>query len=176
MFPSLHQYAAFDDLRLVLWYLYLVAAVMLPAHHVRPIVKYLRGGHGIGDACIRTEAIQCGWRVPALLFSIFVAPSLPLFLSIFLDLVGRIGRVLAMGVSERRWSARSSEPERRNPAPRASAFSPTGVVFGDTIPITRSHRFQHTRDISSDDSIQDNAMAVASGDRRADAATAAATH
>ena len=89
----------------VLWCLYLVAALMLPLHHVRPIALYLRGRSGIGDACIRTEILQCGWRLPALLFSVFVAPSLPLFLSIFLDLVGRIGRVLAMQASQRRWLA-----------------------------------------------------------------------
>lgn len=111
LFTSLHQHAGHAaDLRLVLWYLYLVAAVMLPVHHVGPILKYLRGRDGIGDACIRTEAIQCGWRVPALLFSIFVAPSLPLFLSIFLDLVGRIGRVLAMHFSQRRWTAGQVQP------------------------------------------------------------------
>ena len=89
----------------VLWLMYLLAAMMLPIYHVRPILKYLRGSSGIGDACVRTEVIQCGWRVPALLFSIFVVPSLPLFLSIFLDLVGRIGRVLSMHVSQRRWHA-----------------------------------------------------------------------
>ncbi len=89
----------------VLWSMYLLAAVMLPVSHVRPILRYLRGSSGIGDACVRTEAIQCMWRVPALMFSIFVAPSLPLFLSIFLDLMGRIGRVLAMRASQRRWHA-----------------------------------------------------------------------
>lgn len=87
----------------VLWYAYLVAAIMLPVYHVRPIVKYLRGNNGIGDACIRTEVIQSAWRVPALLFSIFVVPSLPLFLSISLDLVGRVGRILSMQISQRRW-------------------------------------------------------------------------
>lgn len=102
-----------------LWIAYLVAAVMLPLSHVRPIVRYRRGTRGIGDACIRTEAIQCLWRVPALMFSIFVAPSLPLFLSVFLDLLGRIGRVLAMRASQNRWLA----------ATRAAAMpcrSPTG--------------------------------------------------
>jgi|GEM_PF-2845953 len=94
----------------VLWCTYLVAAVVLPLCHVRPILRYLRGTSGIGDACIRTEAVQCLWRVPALMFSLFVAPSLPLFLSVFLDLLGRIGRVLAMGASQRRWQAARSSP------------------------------------------------------------------
>ena len=31
--------------------MYLVAAVTLPAHHLRPILKYLRGRGGIGNAC-----------------------------------------------------------------------------------------------------------------------------
>ncbi len=95
--------AQLSEFQAVLWCLYLLAAVMLPAYHLRPIFKYLRGSAGIGDACIRTEALQCLWRVPALLFSLFVVPSLPLFLSIFLDMLGRIGRVLAMHGSQRRW-------------------------------------------------------------------------
>jgi hypothetical protein len=99
--------------QVALWSLYLLAAVMLPIYHVRPILKYLRGNSGIGDACIRTEAIQCLWRVPALMFSLFVAPSLPLFLSIFLDMLGRIGRVLAMRNSERRWARSRSVAEQR---------------------------------------------------------------
>jgi hypothetical protein len=97
--------AHFSEFQTLLWSAYLLAAVMLPVYHLRPILKYLRGHNGIGDACIRTETIQCLWRVPALLFSVFVAPSLPLFLSIFLDMLGRIGRILAMHTSERRWRA-----------------------------------------------------------------------
>ena len=92
-----------SDVQLALWSFYLVAALVLPLYHVRPIVRYLRGTSGIGDACIRTECIQCLWRVPALLFSVFVLPSLPLFLSIFLDMLGRIGRIAAMRISHRRW-------------------------------------------------------------------------
>ena len=87
----------------VVWFAYLLAAVMLPLHHIRPVVKYLRGKSGIGDACLKTELLQCGWRLPALLFATVVAPSLPLFLSIFLDLIGRLARVMAMQVSKRRW-------------------------------------------------------------------------
>ena len=99
-----------------LWCMYLVAAVMLPIYHVKPIHKYLQGRNGIGDACIRTEIIQCGWRVPALMFSMLVAPSLPLFLSIFLDMVGRIGRIVAMQVSQRRWLAvQVGMPRRHHP-------------------------------------------------------------
>jgi len=93
------------DLRGAVWSLYLVAALVLPLYHLRPIVRYMRGSAGIGDACLRTEAIQCLWRVPALLFSVFVTPSLPLFLSIFLDLLGRLGRILAMHASALRWQA-----------------------------------------------------------------------
>ena len=89
-----------------LWVMYLVAAVVLPLYHVRPIVRYLRGNRGIGDACIHTEIIQCGWRLPALLFAVFVVPSLPLFLSIFLDMVGRAGRILAMHRAQRRFTER----------------------------------------------------------------------
>ena len=65
LFPSL-------DFRGALWSLYLVAALVLPLYHLRPIVRYMQGSASIGDACLRTEAIDCLWRVPALLFSVFV--------------------------------------------------------------------------------------------------------
>lgn len=94
-----------------MWYLYLLAAVILPIYHVRPILKYLEGSNGIGDACIRTEVIQCVWRMSALMVSILVAPLLPLFLSITLDMLGRGGRIVAMHHSERRWAnARPTGP------------------------------------------------------------------
>lgn len=102
----LTQSHALDAFQLVLWWMYLLAALVLPAYHVRPILLYLRGSSGIGDACLRTEMIQCAWRFPALLFSIFVVASLPLFLSVFLDMLGRIGRIAAMQASQRRWHAR----------------------------------------------------------------------
>ena len=117
-------------LRAVLWSTYLAAAVILPIYHVRPILRYVRGSNGIGDACVRTEAIQCLWRLPALLYSVFVAPSLPLFLSIALDLVGRIGRVLAMHASRRRWQAMQA---CRLPGPD-SDLTGRGRVHGGTRP------------------------------------------
>ena len=102
----IHQhFPQFTPLQTLLWCLYLVAALALPLYHVTPVLKYLRGTNGIGDACIRTEAIQCGWRVPALLFSVFVVASLPLFLSILLDMLGRIARIWAMHGSQKRWDA-----------------------------------------------------------------------
>ena len=107
--------------RTLLWCLYMLAALMLPLYHVRPILRYMRGRSGIGDACLRTEVIQCGWRVPALLFSVFVVASLPLFLSIFLDMLGRIGRIVAMRASEQRWRAENGgegpSALRRYPSP-----------------------------------------------------------
>ena len=102
----IHQhFPQFSPFQTVLWFMYLTAAVTLPLYHITPVLKYLRGTSGIGDACIRTEAIQCGWRVPALLFSVFVVPSLPLFLSILLDMLGRMARIWAMHGSQRRWHA-----------------------------------------------------------------------
>ncbi len=85
-----------------IWFAYLIAAVVFPAYHVKPILKFLRGTSGIGDSCIRTEIVQCLWRVPALLFGLFVTPSVPFVLAIFLDIVGRMGRITAMRISQRR--------------------------------------------------------------------------
>ena len=75
---------------------------MTPMYHVPPILKYLRGSQGIGDACVRSECLQCCWRLPALLFAVFVAPSVPLVMSILLDMVGRAVRIWAMKVAQRR--------------------------------------------------------------------------
>jgi hypothetical protein len=44
LFDLIHQYAGQpDNLRLALWYMYRVAAAMVPVHHLRPILTYLRG-------------------------------------------------------------------------------------------------------------------------------------
>ena len=54
-----HLANQFRQLQAAIWGLYLLlAAVMLRACRVRPILKYLRSSSGIGDACIRMEAIQ----------------------------------------------------------------------------------------------------------------------
>ena len=116
-----------------LWCLYMLAALVLPVYHVRPILRYVRGCSGIGDACLRTEVIQCGWRVPALMFSVFVAPSLPLFLSIFLDMLGRLGRIAAMHASERRWRAAQLASSRGAHLPGlARSFDATVTAVGAT--------------------------------------------
>ena len=76
MTSFIHQhFAQFSPVQMVLWSLYLIAAVALPLYHIPPTLRYLRGNNGIGDACIRTEVIQSSLRVPALLFSVFVVPS-----------------------------------------------------------------------------------------------------
>lgn len=116
------HFAEFSSVQVVLWSMYLMAALMLPLYHIKPTLKYLRGSSGIGDACIRTEVIQCGWRVPALMFSMFVAPSLPLFLSILLDMLGRIARIWAMHDSKRRWQAQTAAAGRPPPVGFAPAF------------------------------------------------------
>lgn len=94
----------FSPIQQMLWCLYMLAAVMLPTYHIPPILKYLRGRQGIGDACVRSECLQCWWRLPALLFAVFVVPSAPLVISIFLDMVGRGVRIWAMNVAQRRHS------------------------------------------------------------------------
>jgi hypothetical protein len=121
----IHQhFAQFSPLQAVLWSMYLVAALTLPLYHITPALKYLRGNSGIGDACIRTEIVQCGWRIPALLFSVFVVPSLPLFLSIFLDMLGRIARISAMCDSKRRWQALTASPTSGAGAARGFGAAP----------------------------------------------------
>jgi hypothetical protein len=120
------DFAQFSPVQVLLWSAYLLAALMLPLYHIAPVLKYRRGNSGIGDACIRTEVIQFGWRVPALAFSVFVVPSLPLFLSILLDMVGRSARIWAMHDSQRRWHA-----------VRAGAATRSGVVKPPVFPIPR---------------------------------------
>lgn len=86
-----------------IWWAYMVAAIWLPYHYLPQIRKFLRGEAGVGDWCIRSDMWQLAFRVPALAFSVVVLPSLPLFLSISLDMCGRIGRILAARASQRRF-------------------------------------------------------------------------
>ena len=94
--PPAIDVVALSPFQSLLWCLYLVAAVALRAHHIPPNRRYLRGDRGMGDACPRSETLQCLWRLPALPFAVFIAPSLPWLLSIALDRVSRAGRILAM--------------------------------------------------------------------------------
>lgn len=129
--PPAPDFVALSPFQTLLWGLYLVAAVALPAHHLRPVLKYLRGDGGIGDACVRSETLQCLWRVPALLFALFVTPSLPLCLSIALDMVGRIARIVAMRVSQRRWQARQAYAA--DPADSGPDTEPAALHLGRAI-------------------------------------------
>jgi hypothetical protein len=122
------HFAQFSPAQMVLWLMYLIAALTLPMYHITPTLKYLRGNSGIGDACIRTDVIQCCWRVPALLFSVFVVPSLPLFLSILLDMLGRIARIWAMHDSKRRWQAQRAGAEVTGAQPVVVSAAPFSIA------------------------------------------------
>ena len=125
-----HPVAHADGFRTVLSCIYVLAALALPLAHVRPILRYVRGSGGIGDACLRAETMQCVARVPALLFAIFVVVSLPLFLSVALDLSVRICRVLVMHRSHRRWRDAHDKSARLPCANDAKASLPKSCDRG----------------------------------------------
>ncbi len=47
------------------------------------------------------------WQAVVWCAYLVAAVMLPLYLSVFLDMLGRIGRVLAMWQSQRRWASRT---------------------------------------------------------------------
>jgi hypothetical protein len=105
----------------LIWWAYMVAAVCLPCYYVPQIRKFLNGGAGVGDWCVRSDMWQLAFRVPALAFSVFVMPSLPLFVATTLDMCGRTARIFAARASQRRFAAahRAGKPEEAPAAPVA---------------------------------------------------------
>jgi len=83
--------------------LYLVTSVALPVFYIKQIRKYLQGNNGIGDLCFQTEIIQASLRIPALLYCISIA-NVPVFLSVCLDLVGRIAKLVTAKIVDVRYS------------------------------------------------------------------------
>ena len=88
------------------WYLatiYIVASIMLPMFYIKQIMKYINGGNGVGDLCFKTEIIQASLRIPALLYCVSIANG-PVFLSVFLDLIGRAAKLITAKVVHDKYS------------------------------------------------------------------------
>jgi hypothetical protein len=73
--------------------IYLITSIVLPIFYIKQINKYLNGTKGVGDLSFGAEIIQASLRLPALLYSISIANG-PVFLSVLLDLIGRIAKLM----------------------------------------------------------------------------------
>ncbi len=73
--------------------IYITTSIALPMFYIKQIKKYLDGGNGVGDLCFQTEIIQASLRIPALLYAVSIANA-PVFISVFLDLVGRCAKLI----------------------------------------------------------------------------------
>lgn len=82
--------------------IYLVTSIFLPLFYIKQIRKYLRGTNGVGDLCFQTEIIQALLRVPALLYCVSIA-NVPVFLSVFFDMVGRIAKLSTAYMVQKRY-------------------------------------------------------------------------
>lgn len=82
--------------------IYLVTSIILPLFYIKQIKKYLKGTNGVGDLCFQTEIIQALLRVPALLYCISIA-NVPVFLSVFFDMVGRIAKLTTAYTVQKRY-------------------------------------------------------------------------
>lgn len=69
---------------------YLCSGFLLPFAHARQAKKFRAGTSGVGDTCLRSLAWAAFCRTAPLLYSFTVIWSFPLFLSVALDLIGRI--------------------------------------------------------------------------------------
>lgn len=72
--------------------IYLATSFVLPIFYIKQIKKYLNGDKGVGDLCFNTEIIQAILRVPALMYSVSIGSG-PVFISVLLDLIGRIAKI-----------------------------------------------------------------------------------
>ena len=85
--------------------IYIVTSTVLPVFYIKQIRKYLNGGNGVGDLCFKTEVIQASLRIPALLYAISIANA-PVFISVFLDLVGRVAKLVTAKVVHDKYNLR----------------------------------------------------------------------
>ncbi|MFM9155461.1 MAG: hypothetical protein ACKOPD_04835 [Polynucleobacter victoriensis] len=102
--------------------IYIVASTVLPVFYIKQIRKYLNGGNGVGDLCFQTEVIQASLRIPALLYAISIANA-PVFISVFLDLVGRVAKLVTAKVVHDKYNLKfkeESEVSSPNTVVRAS--------------------------------------------------------
>ena len=88
--------------------IYIVTSTVLPVFYVKQIRKYLNGGNGVGDLCFQTEVIQASLRIPALLYAISIANA-PVFISVFLDLIGRAAKLITAKVVHDKYNLRFKE-------------------------------------------------------------------
>lgn len=102
--------------------IYIVTSTVLPVFYIKQIRKYLNGGNGVGDLCFQTEVIQASLRIPALLYAISIANA-PVFISVFLDLVGRVAKLVTAKLVHDKYNLRfkeESEVSSPNTVVRAS--------------------------------------------------------
>ena len=90
--------------------IYIVTSTVLPIFYIKQIRKYLNGGNGVGDLCFQTEIIQASLRVPALLYAVSIANA-PVFISIFLDLIGRSAKLVTAKVIHDKYHLRFKDEE-----------------------------------------------------------------
>ena len=94
--------------------IYIVTSTVLPVFYIKQIRKYLNGGNGVGDLCFQTEVIQASLRIPALLYAISIANA-PVFISVFLDLVGRVAKLVTAKLVHDKYNLRFKEESGVSP-------------------------------------------------------------
>lgn len=90
--------------------IYITTSIALPMFYIKQIKKYLDGGNGVGDLCFQTEIIQASLRIPALLYAVSIANA-PVFISVFLDLVGRCAKLITAKIVHDKYKLRFKDEE-----------------------------------------------------------------
>jgi len=101
------RFSQYTMLNQAFYLFYIVSGFILPLGHVRRWKKLHKGNSGIGDNCVMAEIYMAFWRFAPLFYSFTVIISVPLFLSVFFDLLGRLAVIHAMAHSHNRASADS---------------------------------------------------------------------
>lgn len=83
---------------------YMVAGVLVIRPHLKQMQKYKVGDQGHGDLCFKAQIESLFWRMAPLFFSIVINSKL-LFLSVAIDLIGRLLVLNAARNAELRFQA-----------------------------------------------------------------------
>lgn len=100
--------ASMSMLDMSLYIGYFFSGIFLPLTYIKQAKIFLRGNSGIGDTCIKSLRKAMLWRCIPLLYCVKIHFSLPFFLAVAFDILGRVYLIWAASKADKRYKHKSS--------------------------------------------------------------------
>lgn len=102
---EIHLFNSFAPLEKIFYCFYATSAILVFRPHIRQALKYRHGEAGHGDFHFKAQCEATFWRTAPLLYSITINSKL-LFLSVSMDIIGRLWTMYEATNSEARYQSR----------------------------------------------------------------------